>query len=154
YIAARTARERAVRGQEGYNKARFDDFTSSFDRAAYLKQYSNDLGAPARIFGLSDQMNLAVQGIATGLCHAVEVDNGVWDTHSNNDSQSGYHETLFATLLALGDQLSSTAGSTSGSKLIDETVVVAVSEMGRTPKLNADKGKDHWPVTSAMVFGA
>ena len=26
--------------------------------------------------------------------------------------------------------------------------------MGRTPKLNAAAGKDHWPVTSCLVFGA
>jgi uncharacterized protein (DUF1501 family) len=26
--------------------------------------------------------------------------------------------------------------------------------MGRTPKLNAGGGKDHWPVTSAMLLGA
>jgi uncharacterized protein (DUF1501 family) len=38
--------------------------------------------------------------------------------------------------------------------MIDETIVVVLSEMGRTPKLNAAGGKDHWPVTSALVFGA
>ena len=27
------------------------------------------------------------------------------------------------------------------------------SEMSRTPAINADDGKDHHPVTSAMVFG-
>jgi len=26
--------------------------------------------------------------------------------------------------------------------------------MGRTPKLNVTHGKDHWPVGSAMLFGA
>jgi uncharacterized protein (DUF1501 family) len=26
--------------------------------------------------------------------------------------------------------------------------------MGRTPKLNANRGKDHWPVTSTLVYGA
>ena len=37
--------------------------------------------------------------------------------------------------------------------MIDDTVVLVVSEMGRTPKLNATGGKDHWPVTSAMLIG-
>ena len=31
---------------------------------------------------------------------------------------------------------------------------MVVSEMGRTPKLNVGQGKDHWPVTSTLVFGA
>jgi len=33
-------------------------------------------------------------------------------------------------------------------------MIVLVSEMGRTPRLNRDGGKDHWPVTSAMLLGA
>jgi uncharacterized protein (DUF1501 family) len=36
---------------------------------------------------------------------------------------------------------------------LGETVIAVVSEMGRTPKLNGDEGKDHWPVTSAMLIG-
>jgi hypothetical protein len=37
--------------------------------------------------------------------------------------------------------------------MLDDTIVVAISEMSRTPKLNSNAGKDHWPVTSAMVIG-
>jgi hypothetical protein len=40
------------------------------------------------------------------------------------------------------------------SKLLDETAVVVVSELGRTPRLNGDGGKDHWPVTSALLVGS
>ena len=32
--------------------------------------------------------------------------------------------------------------------------MVVLSEMGRTPKLNSALGKDHWPVTSCLAFGA
>ena len=34
--------------------------------------------------------------------------------------------------------------------LAEETVVVVLSEMGRTPGINGTDGKDHWPWTSAM----
>ena len=34
-----------------------------------------------------------------------------------------------------------------------ETVILVLSEMSRTPRLNGQNGKDHWPVTSAMVIG-
>jgi uncharacterized protein (DUF1501 family) len=37
--------------------------------------------------------------------------------------------------------------------LLDRTIVLVISEMGRTPVRNATGGKDHWPVTSALVFG-
>jgi uncharacterized protein (DUF1501 family) len=38
--------------------------------------------------------------------------------------------------------------------MLDDTVVVCISDFSRTPKLNAGGGKDHWPVTSAVVIGA
>ncbi|MEM6997068.1 MAG: DUF1501 domain-containing protein, partial [Myxococcota bacterium] len=44
-------------------------------------------------------------------------------------------------------------GSRAGNNLLDETVVVVFSEMSRTPLLNGTGGKDHHPVTSALVFG-
>lgn len=61
-------------------------------------------------------------------------------------------ESLFSQLIALLQRLSTTAGHASSS-LADETVIVVLSEMGRTPRLNATDGKDHWPYTSLMVVG-
>ena len=40
-----------------------------------------------------------------------------------------------------------------GTSLADETTVVVLSEMGRTPSLNAQNGKDHHPITSCMLVG-
>ncbi|MEP1645771.1 DUF1501 domain-containing protein, partial [Rhodopirellula bahusiensis] len=38
--------------------------------------------------------------------------------------------------------------------LLDETLVMVTSEFGRTPKINADAGRDHWPkVFSVMLAG-
>jgi len=38
--------------------------------------------------------------------------------------------------------------------LLDSTMVVATGEFGRTPKLNAAGGRDHWPgVWSALLAG-
>jgi uncharacterized protein (DUF1501 family) len=40
-------------------------------------------------------------------------------------------------------------------RLLDETLVVAVGEMGRTPKFNANGGRDHWGnVFSFALAGA
>ena len=37
--------------------------------------------------------------------------------------------------------------------LLNDTMVVVVSEMSRTPVMNSDNGKDHWSYTSALLFG-
>ncbi len=41
----------------------------------------------------------------------------------------------------------------SAPTLLDEVIVVAMSELGRTPRLNGAGGKDHWPYTSVLVAG-
>ncbi len=76
-----------------------------------------------------------------------------WDTHSANDTtQSSNFESLFAYLLDLVERLGEQPGEAGGT-LADETVLVVLSEMGRTPRLNSTDGKDHWPYTSALVMG-
>ena len=38
--------------------------------------------------------------------------------------------------------------------LLDETLVVVMGEMGRTPKINAKSGRDHWPQCGfSLLFG-
>jgi uncharacterized protein (DUF1501 family) len=79
-----------------------------------------------------------------------------WDTHTDSDNQqTGLWEGLFAALLRLQRLLETTPapGVDATAMLADETVVVVVSEMARTPKLNADGGRDHWPWTSLMMVG-
>ena len=39
--------------------------------------------------------------------------------------------------------------------LLDETLVVVMSDMGRTPKINKDAGRDHWTFCySVLLAGA
>lgn len=68
----------------------------------------------------------------------VIVDN--WDTHQQNFSQ------LKRNLLPQFDQGLSALFSTLQDKgLLDSTAVLVTGEFGRTPKINATAGRDHWP---------
>ncbi len=76
-----------------------------------------------------------------------------WDTHTQNERQSRHFDELFQMLgLALDDL--ATRPAIGGGSLADETVVIVLSEMGRTPRLTPVGGRDHWTFTSAMVIGA
>ena len=76
-----------------------------------------------------------------------------WDSHAMNDQlQSNLFETLFADLSDLMALLELTPGPDGGA-LSERTVVVVLSEMGRTPGLNSTLGKDHWPFSSMLVSG-
>jgi uncharacterized protein (DUF1501 family) len=90
-----------------------------------------------------------------GISRTVMMNHGGvgWDSHTNNDGiQSQSWESLFGGLLDMADRFSTIPGRGGGS-LLDETVIVVMSEMGRTPALNGNDGKDHWPYTSALVMG-
>lgn len=155
FASASADRARAVRGATGYNRKRVDDFVEAIDRGKRLEAVRDGFGRRGRTLQFDDQVDLALQALSTGISQTVMLDTRQgWDTHTANDDQNGFHETTFASLTRLMDQLVTLPGVGAGSKMIDDTVVVAISEMSRTPKLNSNAGKDHWPVTSAMVIGA
>lgn len=112
---------------------------------------------------LGTQALVAADALALGLSRCVTLGYAGapglgWDSHADNDAtQSQNFEGLFAgltELMALLDQTPA-VGSLAGSSasLADQTVVVVMSEMGRTPQLNLTNGKDHWPYTSMMLLG-
>jgi hypothetical protein len=155
YVTATAERERAVRGALGYNRARVDDFLDSLERSDRLRPFADGFGGRGRNLLLADQADLAAQVVEQGISRAVMLDSRLqWDTHNRNEDQAGHHEALFAALSLLVADLAARPGSAAGATLLDETVVVVVSEMSRTPRLNAQGGKDHWPVTSMLVIGA
>lgn len=63
-----------------------------------------------------------------------------WDTHADNFTRHKDHllpqaDQAFAALIEDLDQRG----------LLDTTLVVAMGEFGRTPRINKDAGRDHWP---------
>jgi hypothetical protein len=69
----------------------------------------------------------------------VTLNFGRWDFHSNNFSGMRSHAPLF-------DQgLSALIEDLHDRGLADDVSVVAWGEFGRTPKINNNAGRDHWP---------
>ncbi len=69
----------------------------------------------------------------------VEVSLGGWDTHSNNfTSVARQASTLDRGLSGLLVDLARRG-------LLEETLVVVATEFGRTPQINEDDGRDHFP---------
>jgi hypothetical protein len=135
-------------------KALYESYAASLDRAVDLKDLQGIIDWNAS-GDLTSQGNLVARLLRLGLCRCVMMHHGGrgWDTHTDNDTtQSQSWESLFSGLLDMTDRLASLPGR-STSSLLDETVIVVLSEMGRTPQLNDQDGKDHWPYTSAMVVG-
>jgi uncharacterized protein (DUF1501 family) len=64
----------------------------------------------------------------------------IWDTHKDNFNklQKNLVPPMEQAYSALLDDLSERG-------LLESTLVVWMGEFGRTPKINADAGRDHWP---------
>jgi hypothetical protein len=73
-----------------------------------------------------------------------------WDTHKDN------FKLLSQTLLPRTDRaIAALLEDLSASGLLSETLVVVTGEFGRTPKINPQAGRDHWPhVFSLLLAGA
>ena len=86
-------------------------------------------------------------GSIAGLRHDIVQ---TWDTHVDNWGR------LKTRLLPWLDQaLAALIDDLDGEGLLDRTLVAALGEFGRTPKVNKFGGRDHWPhCFSALLAGA
>ena len=129
-------------------------YASALERGVALKDLLHVLDWSGGT-DITSQVEMAVGALSLGIsrCCTLGFSYYGWDTHVNNDTyQSMNFERLFSGLVDLMDRLHSTPG-TKEATLADETVLVVMSEMGRTPQLNDGAGKDHWPYTSLMAVG-
>ncbi len=131
---------------------------SAYDRASRLMQSSS-----AKAFELGDEKkelrdkygrNLFGQGclLARRLVERgvpfVEVNLGGWDTHQNNFDAV---KTLCGTLDKGWGTLMS---DLKDRGLLDSTMMIWMGEFGRSPRINGQKGRDHFPAAwSAVLAG-
>jgi uncharacterized protein (DUF1501 family) len=102
---------------------------------------------------LRERADNAIRLLADGVSRCATLSTYfVWDTHTANAGQTPLFQELFGDLDYILDALATTTDG-AGNTLADDTVVVVLSEMGRTPAYNGTLGRDHWPYTSALVIG-
>src|SRR5262249_31773501 len=77
----------------------------------------------------------------------IQVDYDAWDTHTRNfpilkeNKLPWFDLTYHALMQDLTER-----------GLLDETLVVVMSEMGRTPRVNPNGGRDHWTYCYSVLF--
>jgi hypothetical protein len=82
--------------------------------------------------------------------------SNIWDTHGGVGIPHG--QTGWSMLLApyglppLDLAFSALLDDLDQRGLLDETLVVAMGEFGRTPRINAQQGREHWGPCSTTVF--
>jgi hypothetical protein len=76
----------------------------------------------------------------------VEVALGDWDSHADLEPA---HRRLLTTL---DGPFAALVSDLAERRLLDETLVVCMGEFGRTPDLNAARGRDHWTRCWSAAF--
>lgn len=108
-------------------------------------------GSPTHLGDGAPQWNdqlLAARRLVEAGARFVSVAYGFWDTHGNNFGHLRNQLPLFDT------GISALINDIHDRGLNEDVLVVVWGEFGRTPKINANAGRDHWaPVNFALLAG-
>jgi len=119
-------------------KAR-DAFDIAKEPAALRDQYGRNAAG---------QRMLLARRLVEGGVRFVTLHYGGWDFHN------GITANTRGQLPALDQALAALIRDLEARGMLDKTLVMVSSEFGRTPKINATAGRDHWPkVFSVMLAG-
>lgn len=126
--------------------AQTEAYTQSYDQAAQLMKQKSLFDSSSEAekirerYGLHDfgRHCLMARRLLEGGATFVKVTHSNYDTHHENFDfhieQLGEFDSPFATLLEDLDVRG----------LLDSTLVIVMSEFGRTPRINRNYGRDHW----------
>ncbi len=128
--------------EQAYNMIYSKEVHTAFDIAQEPDKVRDAYGRTPIGQGLLLARRLVEHGVK-----AVSIWMGGWDTHSNN------FKSMKEKLLPPMDQgYGALIADLAQRGLLDNTVVVQAGEFGRTPKVNKDAGRDHWPKAFCAVL--
>ena len=83
----------------------------------------------------------------------VTVNHAGWDTHQDIFTlKERYPTDRNAHLPSLDQAFTALIQDLTERSMLDETLVVVMGEFGRTPKINSQGGRDHWPNVFSVVL--
>ena len=136
-----------------FRQKAFELLTSTKTRAAFdLDQESQQLRDRygSHVWGTSALIarRLVEAGTMLVTIHWEAKGNNHWDLHANNFGMLRSH------LPQLDQFVQALVLDLEERGLLETTLVVVMGEMGRTPKINAKAGRDHWPQCGfSLLFG-
>jgi len=142
---------RAAEGISGFQEYACDLLLGSRGQAAF--DLNRESAATRRRYGdhyFGQRILMARRLIEAGVTYVVVnlSKNNSWDAHRNN---FGSHRQK---LPQLDEAVSALLTDLIDRGLLDQTLVLMTGEMGRTPRINAQAGRDHWSrAWSVMMAG-
>ena len=134
-------------GLDAFTRKAFEMVTSPAAQRAF--DIGKEETATRDLYGrtkLGQSLLLARRLVEAGVTF-VTVDAGGWDTHANN------FESLKTKKLPEFDRAWAGLMQDMAQRgLMQDTLVLVWGEFGRTPRINKDAGRDHWPGAQSVVL--
>ncbi len=136
--------DRARTVDEFYSAA-YDLIASTEARAAFdLKQEADPLRQSYGMNGFGQSCLMARRLVEAGV-RFVTVQNGGWDTHNNG------FRALAGKLPQFDQGFAALVADLKQRGMLDRTLVIAMGEFGRTPNVNPQGGRDHYPACFSIA---
>jgi hypothetical protein len=139
---------------QGNLRANFD---GAMLTAAYPNLVPTAVGERYRFFQTGAiNAAFAVEAMKRNIMRSVAFSVGSFDTHSTNyRNQAALQQDLFnllARLIRTLEAPESRHPTLMGERLIDHTHIMVVSEFCRTPQINVNGGRDHYPCGATLLI--
>jgi uncharacterized protein (DUF1501 family) len=136
----------AVASMDTFYQKAYDLIASPEARAAFdINKEPTNLKEMYGLNQAGQRLLMARRLVESGVRY-VSVTYGGWDMHTNISkgisTQLPAFDQAYAALIKDLEQRG----------MLDSTLVMISSEFGRTPKINKDAGRDHWPRVFSVVF--
>lgn len=139
-----------VEARESFFRQAFSLLTSEKSRGAF--DLERETAKTRQTYGqhLLGRSCLTARRLVEAGARFINVVDDGWDTHENifkrlRDGFPGKLPGLDQAYSALVDDLADRG-------LLERTLVILMGEFGRTPKINASGGRDHWPRVSSVLL--
>lgn len=131
-----------------FQQKAFDLMTSTEAKKAFAIQSEPDKLRDRYGRNPLGQSCLMARRLTEAGVRCVTIDHSNWDTHENN------FVTLERTLLpTLDGALGTLLEDLADRGMLENTLVVATGEFGRTPRINQNAGRDHWGPCFTVALG-
>lgn len=157
-LELRSAFEGGGRGPRSDAEETWDRFTAQAvdvlrsGKAAAAFRYQEESEATQKLYGIGPNRDeigalaLTARRLVEAGVRFVTVGRNSWDYHENIFPQ------LRGRLPATDDAFSGLVGDLADRGLLDETLVLCMTEYGRTPRVNNKAGRDHWPSAFSIAL--
>tara|TARA_Y100000814_G_scaffold99950_3_gene69504 strand:- start:4900 stop:6249 length:1350 start_codon:yes stop_codon:yes gene_type:complete len=140
----------ALKAQDEYYEAALNMITAPETKKAFDIESEEDATRDAYGRHRFGQSCLLARRLVESGVQFVTVTDGGWDTHQNN-----FKSLKDSRLPPLDQAIPQLIMDLEERGLLESTLVVWLTDFGRTPKINSASGRDHWASTGfAMMAGA